>query len=67
MDAIELHRLSETIIINLSLDSIYGVSSAIDGDNCVWTCNAGTLSTVADLAAEYSYVVDDPNFILQEA
>lgn len=66
MDAIELHRLSQTIIVNLNLDTVYGVSSAIDGDNCVWTCNSGTLSTVTDLVVDYAYVTADDNFILQE-
>jgi len=65
MDAIELHRLSATIITNLCLDDEYGVESQVSGTLCVWTCASG-LETVSGLIDPYAYVSADENFVLQE-
>jgi len=65
MDAIELHRLSQTIIANLCLDDCYGVDAQVSGTLCVWTCASG-LETVSGLIEPYAYISADENFLLLE-
>jgi len=67
MEASELRRLSETIIVNLRLDEDeYAVTAEVDGNKCVWRCNVGVSSALLTILEDYKYVSKDPNFVLKE-
>jgi len=60
MDALEVFRLSQTVIVNCGLDTKYGVTQAIVDDQCVWTCGAGMLAAVSTIL--YGTDEDEPGF-----
>jgi hypothetical protein len=71
MDAFEVFRLSQTVIVNCGLDTKYGVTQEVVDDQCVWTCASGKLDIVAGILngtdedePGFPYIADD--VVLQE-
>lgn len=49
MDAFEVLRLSQTVIVNCGLDTKYGVTQEVVDGQCVWTCGSGNLAAVSTI------------------
>jgi len=60
MDALEVFRLSQTVIVNCGLDTKYGVTQEIIDNQCVWTCGSGTLAAVTTIL--HGTDEDEPGF-----